>query len=164
MLSPTLPPALLLPPLLERLQDRFASFLFLLRNDTTGVEERFAFAPVLLLLWLLASLLSSPLSHLAARILGSQADLRKSAGAALGIAAIQCGFFGLSWLVIAWGRRSLDWSVFGASTLATALVSKWAHEIPYWKCLLHVFLQAAACLAVMFLMAFTAAELGWTSF
>ena len=66
--------------------------------------------------------------------------------------------------MIAWGRRSLDWSVFGASTLVTALVSKWGHELPYLKCVTHVLVQAGACLLVMFLIAFTAAELGWTSF
>ena len=88
MLSLTPTPGLLLPPLLERLQDRFASFLYLLLNDTTGVEERFTFIPVLLLFWLVASLLSAPLSHLTARLLGSSAELRKSTGIAFSIAAM----------------------------------------------------------------------------
>ena len=164
MLSSTLAPGLLLPPLLERLQDRFASFLFLLRNDTTGVEERFTLIPMVLGLWLVASLLSAPLSHLIARLLGSSAELRESTGIAFTIAAIQCGFFGISWLVIAWGQRSLDWSVLGASSVATAFVSKWGHEFALWKCALHVLLQVAVGLLTMFLMAFAATEFGWTNF
>ena len=108
--------------------------------------------------------MTAPLSHLTARLFGSSAELRKSTGTALSIAALQCGFLGISWLLIGWGRRSLDWSVFAASTLSTMLVSKVGHEIPLWKGLVHVLVQAAACLLVMFLIAFTAAEFGWTSF
>lgn len=157
-------PALASPPILDRLQDRFASFLFLLQNDTTGLEERFRYVPALLLAWLLASLLTAPLSHLAARLLGSGAELRSSVGVAFSIAVIQCGFFGLTWLVVAWGRRSIDWSVFCLSTIATMAVAKWGHELPIWKCIALVFVQAAVCLLAVFFMAFTAAELGWTSF
>jgi hypothetical protein len=164
MLLPPAATALLLPPLLDRLQDRFASFLFLLRNDTTGVEERFRFVPILLLCWLLANLLGAPLTHLVARFFGSSAELRKSTGNAFAIAAIQCGFFGLTWLVIAWGRRSIDWAVFAASCVATSLVAKWGHELPLGKSFLLVIIQTGVGLLVTFLIAFTAAELGWTSF
>ena len=164
MLSLHAAPAVLLPPLFERLQERFSSFLFLLFNDTTGLDERFRFVPVLLIAWLIAALLSAPLSHLAARLFGSGAELRQSTGTAFAIAAIQCGFFGLTWLVIAWGRRDIDWSVFCLSTVATMLVAKWGHEFPVWKSILLVFAQAAISLLTIFLMAFTAAELGWTSF
>jgi hypothetical protein len=152
------------PELLERLQRRFASFVFLLTNDTTGVEERARLVPFLLGAWILASLVAGPASHLTARLLGSSAEMRRSAGTAIGIGALQAAFFALHWGVIAWGRRSLDWSVFGMSVLACALVSKWAHEIDFARCLLHVLLQSATVLLLLFLAAFGLSELGWIAF
>lgn len=151
---------LLAPDLLERLSRRFSNLLFVLLNDTTGVEERWRLAPVLLGAWLVGTLVASPVAHGLARLLGSSAELRKSAGTALWIAAVQVGFFALHWLVIAWGDRRLDWSVFGAATVAAALVAKWGHEIDYWKCLLLVLLQSAAVAGLLFLASFAAAELG----
>lgn len=154
--------AALAPDLLGRLSRRFSSLLYVLLNDTTGVEERWRLAPVLLGAWLAGTLVASPISHALARLLGSSAELRKSILTAAWIGAIQVGFFAMHWLVIAWGDRSLDWSVFGVATIAAALVGKWGHEMDFWKCLVLVPLQSAVVLGLLFLASFGASELGWT--
>ena len=66
--------------------------------------------------------------------------------------------------MIAWGNRRLDWSIFATAALMAALVAKWGHELPYLKCVILVLLQSAASLLLLFLLAFSFAELGWTEF
>lgn len=152
------------PGVLDRLARRFHSFVFLLTNDTAGVEERAGWRLPLLVAWLAVAFVASPACLLALRLLGKSAELRRVAGVAVGVAAIQVLFFAVQWFIVAWGRRALDWAAFATSLWLAALVAKLAHEIGYLRSVAYVLAQSTICLAILFALAFSAAELGWIAY